>query len=210
MMNMGNIGRHINTAKYISHSLLLICTLCHLTARDYMGLCWWSIFQFFDLSRGDFYRLQGNVFVMWVSCSVITEWCVSEKFLSFLISTPKCLRISCGQTVNISTIKHAMAFVYLWLIFMICRMPLCSANYHALTNSPLLLEYVYWYTGGWINIKMPSYQYRKSHCGDKTILRPSYLHNGISYTDKMTSLYWIRALIHNNANMTIHTVTIDP
>ena len=39
---------------------------------------------------------------------------------------------------------------------------------------------------------MISYQYRKSHCGDKTILRPSYLHNGISYTAKMTSLYWIR------------------
>ena len=49
--------------------------------------------------------------------------------------------------------------------------------------------------GGWFNIKMPSYQYRKSHCGDKTILRPSYLHNGISYTSKMASLYWIRALV---------------
>ena len=45
--------------------------------------------------------------------------------------------------------------------------------------------------GAQINIKMSSYQYRKSHCGDKTILRPSYLHNGISYTGKMTSLYWI-------------------
>ena len=43
------------------------------------------------------------------------------------------------------------------------------------------------------NIKMSSYQYRKSHCGDKTVLRSSYLHNGISYTGKMTSLYWIRA-----------------
>ena len=48
-------------------------------------------------------------------------------------------------------------------------------------------------TGPWFDIKMSSYQYRKSHCGDKTILRPSYLHNGISYTGKMTSLYWIRA-----------------
>ena len=47
--------------------------------------------------------------------------------------------------------------------------------------------------GPWFNIKMSSHQYRKSHCGDKTILRPSYLHNGISYTGKMTSLYWIRA-----------------
>ena len=36
-------------------------------------------------------------------------------------------------------------------------------------------------------------QYRISHCGDKTIWRPSYLHNGISYTGKMTSLYWIGA-----------------
>ena len=49
-------------------------------------------------------------------------------------------------------------------------------------------------SGAWFNIKMTSYQYRKSHCGDKTILRPSYLHNGISYTGKTTSLYWIRPL----------------
>ena len=45
----------------------------------------------------------------------------------------------------------------------------------------------------WFNIKILSYQYRKSHCGDKTILRPSYLHKGISYTGKMASLYWNRA-----------------
>ena len=40
--------------------------------------------------------------------------------------------------------------------------------------------------GTWFNIKMTSYQYRKSHCGDKTIWRPSYLHNGISDTGKTT------------------------
>ena len=50
-------------------------------------------------------------------------------------------------------------------------------------------------SGPWFNIRMSSYQYKKSHCGDKTILRPSYLHNGISYTGKMTSLYWIGAQI---------------
>ena len=38
---------------------------------------------------------------------------------------------------------------------------------------------------------MSSYQYRKSHCGDKTVVRSSYLHNGISSTSKMASLYWI-------------------
>ena len=49
-------------------------------------------------------------------------------------------------------------------------------------------------TGPWFNIKMSSYQYRKSHCGDKTVVRWSYLHNGNSYTGKMSSLYWIGAL----------------
>ena len=39
--------------------------------------------------------------------------------------------------------------------------------------------------------KIPYYQYRKSHCGDKTILRSSYLHHGVSYTGKTASLYWI-------------------
>ena len=38
-------------------------------------------------------------------------------------------------------------------------------------------------------------QYRKSYCGDKTILRPPYLHDGISYTGKMASLYWTRVQI---------------
>ena len=37
---------------------------------------------------------------------------------------------------------------------------------------------------------MPSYQYRKCHCGDKTVVGSSYLHNGISYASKMASLYW--------------------
>ena len=45
------------------------------------------------------------------------------------------------------------------------------------------------------NIKTSSYQYRKSHCGDKMVVRSSYLHNGIFYTGKMSSLHWIRAQI---------------
>ena len=64
-------------------------------------------------------------------------------------------------------------------------------------HRPFILDIPYygcWWPGGRINIKMSSEQYRKSHCGDKTILRLSYLHNGISYTDKMTFLYWIKAL----------------
>ena len=45
-------------------------------------------------------------------------------------------------------------------------------------------------SGPWLNVKMSSYQYRKSHCGYKSVVRSSYFHNGISYTGKMASLYW--------------------
>ena len=62
-------------------------------------------------------------------------------------------------------------------------------------------------SGGWFNMKIPSYQYRKSHCGDKTVVRSSYLHNGISYTGKMTSLYWVRAQIARLTTNHIHWCT---
>ena len=58
--------------------------------------------------------------------------------------------------------------------------------------------------GPWFNKTMTAYQYRKSHCGDKTILRQSYLHNEISYTGNMSSLYWIGPLIPGeNYNITL-------
>ena len=78
--------------------------------------------------------------------------------------------------------------MYWWLtsVFFVSR------DIHDVFASCVQVARVYT-TGGRLNIKIPSYQYRKSHFGDKTILRPSYLHNGISYTGKMTSLYWIRA-----------------
>ena len=50
-------------------------------------------------------------------------------------------------------------------------------------------------TGPRFNIKTSSFQYRKSHCGEKTVVRSSYLHNGISYTGKMSFLYWIGPLV---------------
>ena len=80
-------------------------------------------------------------------------------------------------------------------------------NVHALTqfflgiSNLILLQLPYSYaliqmrSGPWFNIKMSSYQYRKSHCGDTTVVRSSYLHSGISYIGKMSSLYWIRALL---------------
>ena len=45
------------------------------------------------------------------------------------------------------------------------------------------------------DIKRSSYLSRKSHCVDKTVVRSSYLHNGISYTGKVWPLYWIGAQV---------------
>ena len=61
--------------------------------------------------------------------------------------------------------------------------------------------------GGWFIINIRSYQYRNSHHGEETILRPSHLHNGISYAGKTTSLYWIIALfVQITQNFTVSAV----
>ena len=74
---------------------------------------------------------------------------------------------------------------------------LVHSHKHHRENSSKYWVVCYTLSGPRFNIKMTSYQHRKCHCGDKTILRPSYLQNGISYTGKTTSLYWIKAQIHS-------------
>ena len=44
---------------------------------------------------------------------------------------------------------------------------------------------------------MLSYQYRKSHYGDKMAVRSSYLYNGNSYAGKRTSLHWFSPLVRH-------------
>ena len=65
--------------------------------------------------------------------------------------------------------------------------------------------------GPWFSIKMSSYQYRKSHCGDKMVVRSSNLHNGIYYTGKMVSLYrYMKCLlwVHSFRHREIHRFSI--
>ena len=70
------------------------------------------------------------------------------------------------------------------------RIPLMSLKYDLYSTLELscCLHY-HQISGSLFNIKMLSYQCRKSHCRDKTVIRLSYLHNEISYTGKMPSLY---------------------
>ena len=61
----------------------------------------------------------------------------------------------------------------------------------SLCHSMQVVDEVIWSAGRGagprFNINMSSYQFRKSHCGYKAVVSSSYLHNGISYTGKMTS-----------------------
>ena len=68
----------------------------------------------------------------------------------------------------------------------------------------VMLQYPATSPGPWFDIKISTYQYRKSHCGDKTVVRSSYLHHWISYTGKMSSLYWTGALT------TCHVAALKP
>ena len=73
-------------------------------------------------------------------------------------------------------------------------MPLFSCR--SLTSKSIHIDCFHeTYPGPWFNIKMSSYQYRKSHCWDKMVVRLSYIHNEISYTGKMASLYWFNPLV---------------
>ena len=64
-------------------------------------------------------------------------------------------------------------------------------------------------SGPRFNIKMSSYQYSKSHCEDQTVVRSSYLHNGVSYTGKWTSLYWFVEINGDKDCYHIIAVNID-
>ena len=76
---------------------------------------------------------------------------------------------------------------------------------HKAINSALVyanslrLGYAYMHHGARTLIQyeniVSSYQYRKSHCGDKTVVTSCYLYNGNSYTSKTASLSWIRPLL---------------
>ena len=80
-----------------------------------------------------------------------------------------------------------------WLTETISQSGLLTSQLVFLCTQHYISFHICQYPGPQFNIKMTSYQYRKSHCRDMMILRPSYLHNGISYTGKMTSLYWMGA-----------------
>ena len=105
---------------------------------------------------------------------------------------------------TISTGLHPSEYIYVWIKWpAFCRQHFQIPFLKFVLSNRLVQIMAWCWTGHnslsepgpWFNIKMSFYQYRKSHCGDKTVVRSSYLHNGISYAGKMSSLYWIGALL---------------
>ena len=71
-------------------------------------------------------------------------------------------------------------------------------------HSSLWISVIYsYFPGPWISINMSSYPYRECHSKDHLVVTSSYIQNGISYTYRVVSLYWIisrvpsLALVHN-------------
>ena len=143
------------------------------------------------------YRLRGNCFMSWNVVIFIYE------SYSSVLSCVKLMRTSWSLACHLFSIKPLWHWnqwcLIIWHSFEVFIQDYCFQGnqwyqclcFHQVDFHMVNLRKC---AGPWFNIKMTSYHYRKSLCGDKTVVRSSYLHNGISYTGKMTSLYWIRAL----------------
>ena len=137
---------------------------------------------------------------------------VTYSFLAFMKSIFLfCLGCYCGgysQNGRSNLSSFVLAYYQFYVDLPISFRVASLALYDCPSASEVTLKDMgkirhYWTTTGpWFNIKTSSYHYRKSHCGDKTVVRSSYLRNGISYTGKMVSLYWI-----SPQNVTKHAVS---
>ena len=79
--------------------------------------------------------------------------------------------------------RYLKSFIAIEIFHQTCLVNTASANCLALRDA--------WPPGNCFIIKMSSYEYRKSCCGDKRVLQLYYLKSGISYTEKvvLVSLY---------------------
>ena len=78
-------------------------------------------------------------------------------------------------------------YTSLSLMIKLCYSVICHKNFQKFCNCRTFIFLTCRPAGPWFNLKMSSYQYRISYCGDKLIVWLSDLHNRISCTGKMTS-----------------------
>ena len=128
----------------------------------------------------------------------VVMWFEFEKILLCMFFSMFVCSFACCLFTKI--VELLSSFVYLFVAFAIsqehfgCRAQVDHNAHVSPSQIAKLMGTTWGPPGPWFNIKMSSYQYRKSHCGDKAVVRSSYLHNGISYTGKTIPLYWIGAM----------------
>ena len=88
-------------------------------------------------------------------------------------------------------------------------LPQWCIQLHVILNHVIMASDCTLESGPWFNIRMSSHQYRKSHCGDKMVIRSSYIHNGISYAGKITSLYWFMPWLLVNVCMAYYGTIVS-
>ena len=71
-----------------------------------------------------------------------------------------------------TSLEHSSWLCFMWL-------ESHSPRQRGVCWCPVPNRHIHKHPGPWFNIKTLSYEYWKSHCGDKTVVRSSYLHNGI-------------------------------
>ena len=103
-----------------------------------------------------------------------------------------------GLVTPASDIQWLSASYYIIIISMRSEWPQEDCDFKNL----LLIGNIW----GRFSIKMLSYQYRKPHYRDKTVMGSSYLHNGISYIGKMASLYWHSSLKFDKIPIKYHSI----
>ena len=140
----------------------------------------------------------GNLTTRFRYCSVQIKWklqklsfCKSTNSTYNVLDTDILSTMPCTQSPTILVVKFAVRSSMSKLAISVIFLSAYQCLYYQINVSTF-----YQRPGPRFNIKMSSYQHRKSHCGDKTAVRSSYLHNRISYTGNMASLYWFSPQIY--------------
>ena len=142
------------------------------------------------------WRTPGSQFMIGLNTAhlrtVVKIWIKNKSRYIYIYSVQKKLHAICAL------LRDLLWFGNGWFHPSYSRLFQWHRDKHTTAPIPLKQPGINGSLGPWFNIKMSSYQYRKSHCGDKTVVRSSYLQNGISYTGKMISFYWIGPRTHKN------------
>ena len=136
------------------------------------------------ISSSKWYRLQ-----QWRSIQkvVLNGPCLKLLF-------PKLFRMSTVKRTTLKGLGNQIGKVYETLYLLRTRvpdppLPIHGKFVHSVQNRrPRVCCMSEKKSGAWFTVKMLFYKYKKYRCGDKTVVRSSYLHSGNSYTGKMASL----------------------